>query len=282
MSKPLPGPTKKLRVGIYSFTGCAGDQLAILNDTTVLLGLAQRAEICSFIMASSQESDQEGRLDLAIVEGSICSEQERTALEKLRQRSDALMALGTCAVWGGLPAMNAKTIPIHTMKEQVYGDSTVFPGAREAEPLSRFVKVDYAVTGCPIEIDEFAQVVTAILNGVRPVQTDASVCSECRIAENRCLVQAERRVCCGPITLAGCKARCIQYGQPCYGCRGPVEDPAYVATARLFSDHGLNKGAVIEQIRRFTAPAWVENRLIPHYQDPQHMGLGQQPEGDAP
>ncbi|MEG3639759.1 hypothetical protein [Magnetococcus sp. PR-3] len=272
--------SERLKVGIFSFTGCAGDQLAILNDTDVLLALAGRVDICSFIMASSQTCGEDEPLDLAIVEGSICSEKEVEALKKLRARSKKLMALGTCAVWGGLPAMNARTIPIHELKQEVYGDSTVFPDAREAEPLSHFVEVDYAVTGCPIEMDEFTHVMAAILNGVQPFRQDASVCSECRIAENQCLVQAKQQVCCGPITLAGCKARCIHFGQPCYGCRGPVEDPAYGATTQLFSEHGLDKGAVIEQIRRFTAPAWVENRLIPHFQDPQHMGLGQKPEGE--
>nr|CRH04523.1 putative Hydrogen dehydrogenase delta subunit [Candidatus Magnetococcus massalia] len=276
---PLPGPTERLKVGIFSLTGCAGDQLAILNDTDVLLGLASRVDICSFIMASSHEAScqEVGMLDLAIVEGSVCSEAEVERLKKWREHSKKLMALGTCAVWGGLPAMNAQAVPLAQLKQEVYGDETVFPDAREAKPLSAFVQVDYAVTGCPIEIEEFAEVISALLNGVEPRRPDQSVCSECRMAENRCLVQHQNRVCCGPITVAGCKARCVSYGQACYGCRGPVEDPAYDATVQLFSEHGLDKEQVIQQIRRYTAPAWVENRLTSHYQDPRHMGLGQKP-----
>ncbi len=262
----------KPRLGIFGLTGCAGDQLVILNLERELLLLTQKVEIVSFGMASSC-CDDESPLDLALVEGSVCSRRDIDALRSVRKRAKAVMAIGTCAVWGGLPAMVNK-IPIEVLKQEVYGDPEVFPDATEAQPLSTFVDVDFALTGCPIEKHEFIDAVGAILAGTAPHCTDFSVCSECRMAENVCLVQNRGIVCCGPITAGGCKARCIGYGQPCYGCRGPVDDPAYDATAQLFIGHGLSKEAVIESIRRYSAPAWVKRTLAPGFAaDPQRRGL---------
>ena len=44
----------KPAVGIFSLTGCAGDQLAILNAEPQLLALAERVHIVTFDMAVSR------------------------------------------------------------------------------------------------------------------------------------------------------------------------------------------------------------------------------------
>ncbi len=262
---------RKPRVGVFSLTGCAGDQLVILNNEDVLLELAGRVDIVSFAMAHSVEKP--GELDLALVEGSVCSHTDREVLLSVRERSRYLMAIGTCAVWGGIPAM-VSHIPLSELKKTVYGDAGALPEAQEANPLSTFVEVDYALTGCPIESSEFTAALASLLAGSEPRRIDDSVCSQCRIRENVCLVQSKCIVCCGPITAAGCGARCVGYGQPCYGCRGPVDDPHYDATSRMFKGHGLSKEQVIEAIRRYSAPAWVERRLAPGFAaDPQRRGL---------
>ena len=126
---------RKPRVGVFSLTGCAGDQLVILNNEDILLELAGRVEIVSFAMAHSVEDS--GELDLALVEGSVCSRTDREVLLSVRARSRYLMAIGTCAVWGGIPAM-VSDIPLSELKETVYGDAGALPEAREANPLSVF------------------------------------------------------------------------------------------------------------------------------------------------
>ena len=58
----------KPTVGIFGLTGCAGDQLAILNCEDRLLDLVALIDIRDFPMASS-DGNQECALDIAMVEG---------------------------------------------------------------------------------------------------------------------------------------------------------------------------------------------------------------------
>lgn len=262
---------EKPRLGIFGLTSCAGDQLVILNCEDELMALAEKVQIMNFGMATSAKSV--GPLDLAIVEGSVCTQRDLDTLLEISSRSSKLMALGTCAVWGGIPAMRNE-LPVELLQKMVYGGQSLDEISTEkAHPISDFVSVDYTVPGCPIEKNEFLAAITSILYGSPPERTDYSVCSECRMAENLCLVRTQGIVCCGPISVGGCKARCPSLGVPCYGCRGPVDDPCFDATSEMFSDHGMSKADVIEQIKRYSAPAWVNQHLRKEWAtDPERRG----------
>ena len=92
------------KVGILGLTGCAGDQLQILNCEEHLVWLASRLDILDWVMAMSV-NDHSCPLDIAFVEGVVATERDLESLRHMRARSTFLVALGTCAVWGGLPAM---------------------------------------------------------------------------------------------------------------------------------------------------------------------------------
>ena len=108
----------KPNIGIFGLTSCAGDQLVLLNCEDELVELASKVNILHFGMASSAEIH--GELDLALVEGSVCSQRDFDTLLQIRQRSKKLMAIGTCAVWGGIPAMRNE-LPLELLKKMVYG-----------------------------------------------------------------------------------------------------------------------------------------------------------------
>ena len=88
----------------------------ILNCEDELVALAGRIELLSFGMASS--ASFQGKLDLAIVEGSVCTQRDLDTLLEIRSRSNALMTIGTCAVWGGIPAMRNE-LPLEVLQEVV-------------------------------------------------------------------------------------------------------------------------------------------------------------------
>ena len=94
----------KPRVGIFGLTGCAGDQLQILNCEDRLLELARDLDIVDWVMVKS-DNDHACTLDIAFVEGVVATERDLECLKEVRERSQTLVAIGTCAVWGGLPAM---------------------------------------------------------------------------------------------------------------------------------------------------------------------------------
>ena len=197
MSKP--------RVGIYGFTGCAGDQLAILNCEDELLDLASLVDIVSFRMASSSYDDK--NLDIAFVEGSMSSEEQVEELKQIRANSRRLVAIGTCAAYGGVQAMRNE-IDRKTMINKVYGTMDGrWKSSLPALPLSSYVQVDYAIPGCPIEKWQFLQAVASLLHGDLPSLVNYPVCTECKIQENVCLLLQNGELCLGPVTMTNSSSR---------------------------------------------------------------------------
>ncbi len=248
-------PTGRPKVGIFGLTGCAGDQLQILNCEDELLRLARDLEIVDWVMASSS-NDHGCALDIAFVEGVVATQRDLTALRAIRDRSTRLVAVGTCAVWGGLPAMR-NNLPREVLQREVSAIGKDFFDTIEARPVTDFVAVDFVLPGCPIERHEFLGLVSALLTGTTPEFFAVPVCWECKADENPCRVLHFNEVCCGAMTRGGCGARCPSLGVACAGCRGPVEEPHYDANARMFSDRGLSWRDIAQRMRNFSAPVWM-------------------------
>ena len=78
MSKPT--------VGIFGLTGCAGDQLVIVNCEDRLLDVVAVLDVRDFLMASS-DNDTKCQLDVALVEGAVLSRRDEEKLRGIRERS---------------------------------------------------------------------------------------------------------------------------------------------------------------------------------------------------
>lgn len=243
----------KPRVGIFGFTGCAGDQLVILNCEDELLQLAGALDIRSFHMAMS-DNDEDCDLDVAFVEGSIVQPEEEEMLKRIRARAKLLVAIGTCATWGGVQAMK-NDVPRDRLKSQVYGPKGKYFDVWPSQPLNKFVSVDYAISGCPIEKHQFLQAVLSLIHGDIPLLPDYAVCVECKMKENGCLLLERGELCLGPITVGGCDARCPSYGRPCIGCRGPVDEANVASEIEILNERGFTSHDIQARLRTFAAPA---------------------------
>ena len=244
--KPRP------KIGIYGLTGCAGDQLVLLNCEDELLDIAGALDIKAFPMATS-DNDHECPLDIVFVEGTVVQPSDEQTLKKLRQRANLLVAIGTCAVWGGVTAINYK-VPRAEVKKQVYGIAGKVFKTFTPQPLSSFVKVDMAISGCPIEKEQLLQAVASLLHGDLPRLVNYAVCTECKMTEYPCPLIEQGRLCLGPVTVAGCKARCPSFGQPCNGCRGPVEEANVASEVKLLQEKGFTWVDIQNRLRTFAAP----------------------------
>lgn len=243
----------KPKVGVYGLTGCAGDQLAILNCEDELLDIAGALDIKFFPMAMTG-NDEKCPLDIVFVEGTVVQPRDEEMLKKLRERAKLLIAIGTCAVWGGLPAMKNE-VSRQDLKMRVYGPVGEIFKAIVPQPLSSFVKVDLAISGCPIEKEQLLQAVASLLHGDLPRLPNYAVCTECKMSEYPCLLVDKGQLCLGPITVAGCKARCPGYGRPCIGCRGPVEEANVSSEVRVLREKGFTWADIRNRLRTFAAPA---------------------------
>ena len=249
----------KPKVGVFGLTGCAGDQLQILNCENELLRLTERMDIVEWVMVRSQ-NDHTCRLDVAFVEGVVATQRDLQALKEIRARSTILVAIGTCAVWGGLPAMR-NDIPREVLREEVYRKEAPFYDTVEARPASDFVPFEFMIPGCPIERDEFLKAVNAILIGAVPELPKAPVCLECKTRENLCRVIYFQEVCCGAMTRGGCGARCPSHGVACSGCRGPAEETNYDANIKMFRDRRISWVEIARKMENFSAPVWYKMGL---------------------
>jgi coenzyme F420-reducing hydrogenase gamma subunit len=244
----------KPALGIFGLTGCAGDQLAILNCEDRLLDIVALVDVRDFLMASSA-NDAACPLDIALVEGAVVSERDAERLRKIRNRTTTLVALGTCAVWGGVAAMD-RGADRRKLLDEVYGEAGLSYDSVPAQALHEIVKVDLNITGCPIEKEHFLSAIANLLNGDAPVYPEYPVCTECRMQENNCLLIERGELCCGPITAAGCKARCPDLRVPCVGCRGPVGDANPSSLLAMLQEKGLDRERIATRLRTF-APEGV-------------------------
>ena len=243
----------KPKIGIYGLTSCAGDQLVILNCEDELLALVGALDIKSFSLAASGADDQ-CPLDIAFIEGTVVQPEEVQMLKDIRQRAKLLVAIGTCAVWGGIPAMKNEVAP-QKFIEHVYGPAGKVFDVISPQPLSSFVKVDLSLPGCPIEKEQLLRGVASLLHGDLPQLPGYAVCPECKMAENPCVLIEKGLPCLGPITVAGCAARCPSYGQPCIGCRGPVDEANVASEISVFKEKGFTWIDIQNRLRSFAAPA---------------------------
>lgn len=245
----------KPKIGIFGLSGCWGEQIVILNCEDQILDLAGAAEIVDFLGGSSV-NDRESNLALAFVEGSVANEREEKQLRKIRERAGLLVACGTCACFGGVAAMDTDQ-PHGEVIRQVYGADGPASSwdVRPHHPLADFVKVDAAIPGCPMEKSDFLRATASLLHGDLPQLPAYPVCLECKMNEIDCLLISRGLPCAGPVTTAGCGARCPGYNVVCIGCRGPVEESNLESLQKIFLEKELHAVEIRRKLRTFAAPA---------------------------
>lgn len=166
------------------------------------------------------EHNPRQKLDIAIVEGSIVSGSEIEKLKEIRKRSSIVIALGSCACIGGIPAIRNSVAP--EIRKSIERQLKKIKSEKVCG-IGDIAKVDYFLHGCPIVHEELERVLKKILSGQTPRQIDYPVCFECKANENPCFL-LENVSCLGPIATAGCNAVCVNQGFHCTACRGIMKD----------------------------------------------------------
>jgi len=245
----------KPKVGIFDFASCEGCELQIVNLEEDVVGLVSAVEVVSFREAMKEHSDDYG---IAIVEGSITRASDEARLRKIRENAEIVIALGACATIGGINALK-NLHNLDEVKKTVYGDKADWFETYPARPIDAVVHVDYYVHGCPIDRNELLSVLKALLLGKEPEIPNYPVCVECKLAENQCVFE-KGMFCLGPITRAGCNARCPSYGNVCVGCRGLVDNPNKESQREVLEKFGLTVDDILAKFTLFGTYQEVTNR----------------------
>lgn len=228
MSKP--------RVAIFDFACCEGCQLQIVNFEEEILDLIGGVEVVEWREAMSEQSTE---YDIAIIEGSITRPEDEEKIKIIRKRASILIAIGACATTGGINKLK-NNFDLDEVRECVYGKDAKMPHLNTGmtKAVDEVVKVDYKIHGCPIDNQEFAYAIRCLLMGKVPVIPDYPVCVECKAKENVCRWEYGE-ICLGPITRAGCGAKCPSASFRCFGCRGYIDNPNIDAAKEVMEKHGL-------------------------------------------
>ena len=179
----LPPDTQlpKARIATASLAGCFGCHMAILDIDERLIDLMSRVEIDRSPLTDIKQFTQ--RCDIGIIEGGCCNEENVHVLQDFRRNCDVLIALGQCAIMGGLPAMRNAIMhaeePLKECLEEAYitgryiRNKTHHIPNDPALPLlldkvytcSEVVEIDYTIPGCAPTGDVIYKTLTDLLDG---------------------------------------------------------------------------------------------------------------------
>jgi coenzyme F420-reducing hydrogenase gamma subunit len=240
------------KVAVWKFSSCDGCQLTMLDCEDELLAVADAVEIAYFPEATRRVV--EGPYDISLVEGSIGTPHDRERIKEVRRISKTLITIGACATAGGIQALR-NFADVDGFMRAVYARPDYIETLATSTAIADHVKVDFELRGCPIDKRQLLEVVSAYLAGRKPVVPTHSVCLECKLAGNVCVMVAHGTPCLGPVTHAGCGALCPSYNRGCYGCFGPKETPNIDSLAGWIRDLGMPPRDIGRVFRTFNANA---------------------------
>jgi len=242
----------KPRLAVWKFASCDGCQLSLLDCEDELLAVADAVEIAYFPEAT--RGTVKGRYDLSLVEGSITTAHDAERIRDVRRRSKKLVTIGACATAGGIQALR-NFADVREYASIVYARPDYIHTLATSTPIADHVHVDFELRGCPINKRQLVEVITAFIAGRRPVTPPHSVCIECKLKGNVCVMVAHGTPCLGPVTHAGCGALCPSYDRGCYGCYGPKETPNAPPLSRQLAELGMDARTLQRVYRTFNAQA---------------------------
>ncbi len=235
---------KRPRIAVFDFTGCEGCSLQLTNKEETLGAFLNAIEVVNFREVSSDEGDD---YDVALIDGAITRSDEIQRLKAIRESAKILVAMGSCACFGGINKLK-NAYDLDQANREVYGDCP-----KETMPtkaVNEVVQVDLQVPGCPVTKDEIERVVLHLVWDL-PLPTYAyPVCLQCKQRFTVCRFDLGE-LCLGPITRAGCNAPCPAGGLGCWGCRGPAEAANYDEFFTLANEKGFTDEEIDEQLSFF-------------------------------
>jgi NAD-reducing hydrogenase small subunit len=168
--------TDKIRVATVSLCGCFGCHMSLLDIDERILELVQLVE---FDRSPITDIKTIGNCDIGLIEGGVANAENVEVLRDFRKHCKVLVAVGACAVNGGIPAMrNSFTLKecleesyidgIGLTNPQIPNDPEIPMLLNKVHPIHEVVKVDHFLPGCPPTADAIWTFLTELIEG-KPV-----------------------------------------------------------------------------------------------------------------
>ncbi|MCX7140753.1 MAG: NADP oxidoreductase [Proteobacteria bacterium] len=152
---------RKLKVATTSLAGCFGCHMSLLDIDERLFDLL---ELIEFDRTPLTDVKILGACDIGIIEGGLCNGENVHVLREFRRQCKTLIALGACAINGGLPAQR-NHLNLQLILQEVYHTSVgIANGMIPNDPELP----DYFIPGCPPSADAIWKVLNDLLAGREP------------------------------------------------------------------------------------------------------------------
>ncbi|RIZ65515.1 MAG: NADP oxidoreductase [Methylococcales bacterium] len=168
--------TTKIRIATTSLAGCFGCHMSLLDLDERLVPLADLVE---FDRSPITDIEHCTNCDIGLIEGGVCNSENVHVLREFRKNCKILVAVGACAITGGLPAMR-NFIPLEECLAEAYihgigVENAQIPNDPElpllldkVRPLHEVVKIDYFLPGCPPSAEVFWTFLNDLIAGREP------------------------------------------------------------------------------------------------------------------
>ena len=206
----------KPKVAFYWCASCGGCEEAVINLDEDLLKVMDAIDIVLWpaildFKSKDIEALEDGEIALSFISGAVRLGEQEKMVRLLRQRSQLVVAFGSCAHMRGIPGLGnlctRDTILQRVYKEvpTVENPEGITPQERTAvdigeltlpefydtvKTLGQVIPVDYYLPGCPPPPDLIMNAINAILKGELPekgavLAPDKPLCDTCPRAEER-------------------------------------------------------------------------------------------------
>lgn len=208
MSKP--------KVAFYWCASCGGCEEAVIDLAEDILKVVEAVDIAFWPVAldfkrADVESMSERELEVSFINGAVRSSEQDEMVKLLRQKSQLVVAFGSCAHLGGIPGL-ANMFDRRSLFDAVYLEAPSVINAEKVIPkeesdvpegkltlpamwntvktLDQVIKVDYFLPGCPPPVNLIMDAVNAILEGQLPPEgtvlaPDVTLCEECPLRDSK-------------------------------------------------------------------------------------------------
>lgn len=193
----MSAPARKLKVATTSLAGCFGCHMSLLDIDERLFTLL---ELVEFDRSPLTDLKHCSPCDLGLIEGGLCNAENVHVLREFRKQCKVLVAVGACAINGGLPAQR-NHLDVRECLRSVYetepsrqrpqaarddaersgsvgrGEATHYEVPNDPElplpldqvhPINAVVRIDYSLPGCPPSAEAIWQFLTDLLAGRTP------------------------------------------------------------------------------------------------------------------
>lgn len=200
----------KPKIAFYWCASCGGCEESVVDMAEAILELAELIEIVLWPVAmdfkrQDIENLPDGAIAATLLNGAIRTSEQEEMARLLRQKSQLMIAYGSCAHTGGIPGLANQFSRAEIMR-YVYHDSPSVVNPEGTEPLTVFhdgsrtatlpefrnlvraldqvVDVDYTLPGCAPNPELVLAALRAILAGELPpkgsiLAPDVALCDNC-------------------------------------------------------------------------------------------------------